>query len=82
MGAAQELTDSVLAYNTETDTWDAAPPLPVACGSCRATTIDGVVFLHAMAVGESRCFQFRNAAWSAVAGDSVVSSVLGAVLLG
>ena len=79
-------TASVLAYNTEADTWEAAPPIPVAC-ICRANTIDGVVFLHAdrdSGAGEyvHTCFQFRNAAWSPVAGISVRYPTLGAVLLG
>ena len=82
-------TASVITYDDETDNWGTAPHLPFPCHACRdAATEGGNIFVY---VGqhlpyEGGFWRFRDAMWSAVAGDAGLrgfdSPVLGSVLLG
>ena len=70
---------SVITYDAEADAWETGPPLPLPCDGCRATQVDGSIFLH----HRDGLHQFREAAWSAVAGDWTGRyPVWGSVLLG
>ena len=75
---------SVIKYDAEADTWDTAAPLPSPCSDCRAFSIEGGIFLCGRAHGSySQCFEYRNGAWSEVAGGDVARyPACGSVLLG
>ena len=78
-----ERSASVLTYGAEGDTWEAGPPLPSPCNTCRAAATEDGIFLYGYGDGRARAFRYANAVWSAVAvGLNVVAPSCGSLLLG
>ena len=84
VGEEQELSASVITYDTEADAWGTAPPLPHPCMAGRATTIAGVIFLYNGSGGRVQYRRAgRNAEWKTVPGGRAHSyAAFGSVLLG
>ena len=87
---------AMLTYDADADAWGTAPPLPMRCSGCRATTIEGRILLFGIGMGiggiphilpqrvnGGRFLQYANSAWSQVAEAPVtLGFCCGAMLLG
>ena len=80
-------SSSVLIYDAEADTWEAAPPIPQDPGPCSAATIDGGagVLCRGYPYGHLGTFVYRSGAWQRLVGGNGLpgtAAVLRSVFLG
>ena len=68
-GISQDVA-SVIIYDAEGDTWEAAPPIPHDPGPCSAATIDGGagVLCRGYPYGHLGTFVYRSGAWQRLVG--------------